>query len=88
MTNINNIAWNFKLKVFYDSVLSIENRLICFSGMTLDVRVLCRHMETAEASLQPAPNLRQILNIEKHSRSMKMVIDRITYELNAVSVRK
>ena len=88
MANVNNIACNFKLNVFYDAVLSIEKRLICFSGMTIDARVLCRHMETAKASLQPALKLRQIVNVETCSRSMKMTIDRMTYELNVVSVRK
>lgn len=56
--------------------------------MTIDARVLCQHMETAEASFQPALKLRHVVNVEKYSRSMKMGIDRMTYELNVVSARK
>ena len=45
-------------------------------------------MEAAEASLQPALKFRQIVNVEKCSQSMKLDVDRMTYELNSVSVRK
>ena len=86
--NMLNVAAQFKLYLFYNSVLAFERKFVSFSGLIIESSVLHSHMRNCESSLVPSLKLRQVVNVERYSETMRLAIDRMTCGMNNVCVQK
>ena len=86
--NTFNASAQFKCHLFYNSVLDFERKFVSFSDLIVESSVLHSHMRNCESSLVPSLKLRQVVNVERHSETMRLPIDRMTCEMNNVCVQK
>ena len=70
------------------AILQVEKWLIYFSGILVDIEALHQHLIIAENILQPALKLWQIIKLKKYNLTMALAIDRITYKLINLEIRK
>ena len=77
-----------KLWLWCAAVLCLERKFISFSGMTVDMTSLRKHLIASENALQPALKLRELLLVERHSNVLRLQVDIMACELSNMGIRK
>ena len=88
MCDMFNAFAQFALDLFCNSVLAFERKFVSFSGLLIECSILHRHMHNCESSLVPALKLRQVVNVERYSETIRLAIDHMTCELDNASAQK